>query len=137
MNSFSTADCNFADSCSTVISCFCVDTIFNLFPVRNITRKGHVLSFHIPEYMKKYRTYYQYYALEKAGEPIHAKMNKLMRRFSPIRPKEERQWRIVEEYEKQNGINKESIKARKRNPNIPFFAKASLGQLLLIFISSS
>jgi hypothetical protein len=105
-----------------------------LFPERNITRKGHVLSFHIPEYLKKYRTYYQYYALEQAGESIHAKMNKLMRRFSPMRPKEERLWKIVEEYERQNGINKESIQARKRKPNLPFIAKASLAQLAVLSI---
>ena len=103
-----------------------------MFPERNITRKGHVLSFHIPEYLKKYRTYYQYYALEQAGESIHAKKNKLMRSFGPMRSKEERLWKIVEEYERQNGINKESIKARKRNPNLQFFAKASLVQLTVL-----
>jgi hypothetical protein len=50
-----------------------------------------------------------------------------MRRFSPMRPKEERLWKIVEEYE--NGINKVSIQARKRKPNLTFIAKASLAQL--------
>ena len=38
----------------------------------------------------------------------------------------------IYEYERQNGINKESIKAQKRNPNLPFFAKASLVQLTVL-----
>ena len=51
-----------------------------------------------------------------------------------MRPKEERLWKIVEEYERQNGINKESIQARKRKPNLPFIAKASLAQLAVLSI---
>ena len=39
-----------------------------IFPDRNITRKGHVLSFHIPEYLRKYRSHYLYYNLEQAED---------------------------------------------------------------------
>ena len=31
-----------------------------LFPERNITRRGHALSIHIPEYLEIFWTYYRY-----------------------------------------------------------------------------
>jgi hypothetical protein len=108
-----------------------------LFPERNITRKGHVLSFHIPEYLRKYRTYYQYYKLEQAGESIHAKFNKLMTRFASMKPKEKRLWKMIEEYERSNLINKDNLKARKKKPKLPLAAKltgSTLGIVAVILI---
>ena len=75
-----------------------------------------------------------YYKLEQAGESIHAKMNKLMRRFSSVRPKEERLWKIIEEFEMLNGVNFENLKPRKKSPKIPFLAKATATQLAVISI---
>lgn len=88
-----------------------------LFPDRNITRKGHTLSFHVPQYLKKYRTFYRYYKLEQAGESIHATMNKLMRRLSHVTPKSRRLWKIIEHFEMLNGVNKDNLKTRTRGPN--------------------
>ena len=35
-----------------------------LFPDKNLTRKGHSLSVHIPETLRSCRTYYMFYELE-------------------------------------------------------------------------
>ena len=105
-----------------------------IFPDRNITRKGHVLSFHIPEYLRKYRSFYMFYKLEQAGESIHAKMNKLMRRFSSVRPKEERLWKIIQEFEMLNGVNFENLKPHKKSPKLSFLAKVTATQLAVISI---
>ena len=55
-----------------------------------------------------------------------------------MRAKEERLWKIVEEYERQNGINKQNIQARQRKPNCPIIGKVCLAQLdvlSMIYIS--
>ena len=103
-----------------------------LFPERSITRKGHVLSFHIPEYIRKYRSFHLYYKLEQQGESLHATMNRLMRRFLPISPTEERMWKIIEEFERMNGIDSETIKPNKNSSKTPFLAKLTAAQLLTI-----
>ena len=103
-----------------------------LFPDRNITRKGHVLSFHIPEYLRKYRSFYQYYKLEQAGESIHAKMNKLTNRFRSMRPYEQRLWKVIEEFELSNYANKETVKARKKRSVAPKLAASTLGIIAVI-----
>ena len=85
-----------------------------LFPERNITRKGHALSIHIPEYLQKFRTYYRYYKLEQMGESIHATMNGIGRKLAPIRPKSRRLWKIVEQYEMMNHVDKSLIAKKKK-----------------------
>ena len=85
-----------------------------LFPERSVTRKGHALSIHVPEYLKKYKSYYRYYKLEQMGESIHAQMNNIARRFAPVRPKSMRLWRIVEQYEMSNHVDKSLLAKRKR-----------------------
>ncbi len=88
-----------------------------LFPERNVTRKGHTLSFHVPQYLIKYKTFYRYYKLEQAGESIHATMNRLMRRLANVTPKSRRLWKIIEHFEMMNGVNKDNLKTRTRAPN--------------------
>jgi hypothetical protein len=85
-----------------------------LFPERNITRKGHALSIHIPEYLEKFRTYYRYYKLEQMGESIHATMNSIGRKLAPIRPKSRRLWKIVEQYEMMNHVDTSLIAKKKK-----------------------
>jgi hypothetical protein len=85
-----------------------------LFPERSITRKGHALSIHIPEYLEKFKSYYRYYKLEQMGESIHAKMNNIGRKFAPIRPKSRRLWKIVEQYEMSNHVDKSLLAKRKK-----------------------
>ena len=84
-----------------------------LFPERTITRKGHVLSIHVPEYLHQKRVFNQYYKLEQRGESVHAAVNKLMRRLFPLRPKSERLLRIVLGLEQQNNVNPETFKKNK------------------------
>ena len=78
---------------------------------------GHRLSFalsiHIPEYLKKFRTYYRYYKLEQMGESIHATMNSIGRKLAPIRPKSRRLWKIVEQYEMMNHVDTSLIAKKK------------------------
>ena len=87
-----------------------------LFPERNITRKGHALNIHIPEYLEKCRTYYRYYKLEQMGESIHATMNSIGRKLAPIHPKSRRLWKIVEQYEMMNHVDKR-LKSKKEKTN--------------------
>ena len=67
-----------------------------------------------------------YYKLEQMGESIHAKMNKLNRRFQSIKEPEERLWKIVEEYEKMNGIDKNNLKPTKGKNKVPLIARIGL-----------
>ena len=84
-----------------------------LFPERTITRKGHVLSIHVPEYLHQKRVFNQYYKLEQRGESVHAAVNKLMRRLFPLRPKSYRLLKIVLGLEQQNNVNPETFKKNK------------------------
>ena len=76
------------------------------FPGNPSKRKGHALSIHVPEYLKKYKSYYRYYKLEQ--------MNIIAWRFAPVRPKSMRLWRIVEQYEMSNHVDKSLLAKRKR-----------------------
>ena len=73
-----------------------------LFPDRNLTRKGHALSCHIPETLKEYRSYYMFYKAEQTGEKVHSLFNKLMKRWASVRPKERRLWGMISDYEAKN-----------------------------------
>jgi hypothetical protein len=84
-----------------------------LFPERNITRKGHSSSIHIPEYLKTFRTYYCYYKLAQMRESIHATMNSIGRKLAPICPKSRK---IVEQYVIMNHVDK-SLIAKKKKTN--------------------
>ena len=91
-----------------------------LFPERNITRKGHVLSIHVPEFLLKYpNLYYMFYKLEQRGEAIHALFNKLHRqKFQCIRPAGTRLLMMIEELERIHAIDKEITKARQYNKRV-------------------
>ena len=64
------------------------------------------LNQNIPKYLEQFETYYSYYKLEKMGESIHATMNTIGRRLAPIRPKSRMLWKIVEQYEMMNHVDK-------------------------------
>lgn len=85
-----------------------------LFPERNLTRKGHCLSSHITETLRKHRSFYMFYKAEQTGEAVHAKFNKLKQKWGPRRPKTERLWGMVQEYEVSNGITSEVFLPKKR-----------------------
>ena len=91
-----------------------------LFPERNITRKGHVLSIHVPEFLLKYpNLYYMFYKLEQRGEAIHALFNTLHRqRFQCIRPSEKRLLMLIEELEIIHAVDKSVTKARQYNKRV-------------------
>ena len=108
-----------------------------LFPERNITQKGHVLSIHIPQYLAKYRSFYRYYKLEQMGESIHAKMNMLMRRLAPVRPNSRRLWKIIEHYEMMNKVDQKHLEKRKKKNTgrtIAATLLTTLGILLLAIV---
>jgi hypothetical protein len=50
------------------------------------------------------------------GESIHATMNSIGRKLAPIRPKSRRLWKIVEQYEMMNHVDK-SLIAKKKEKN--------------------
>ena len=81
-----------------------------LFENRNITRKGHVLSIHVPEYLSTpYAMFNMYYKLEQKSESVHASVNKIMKRCASMRPTYRRLLYIVMELERFNNINVESM----------------------------
>ena len=45
------------------------------FPHRNITPKGHILSFVLPELISELRSFYRFYKVEQKGEEIHAEID--------------------------------------------------------------
>ena len=57
-----------------------------------------------------------------------------MRKFSSVRPKEEKLWKIIEEFEMLNGVNFENLKPQKKSTNFLFFAKVTATQLVVISI---
>ena len=85
-----------------------------LFPSRNITRKGHTLSIHVPQYLQEFKNlYHQFFKLEQRGESLHAKANKLNReRFFNVKPDELRLLKTIIELEKFNRIDREIFKPR-------------------------
>ena len=86
-----------------------------LFPLRNITRKGHCLSYHVPEYLvKNPNLFHLFFKLEEKGESIHALFNKMYReRFLTVKPTEKRLLMMVEELERLHSVNKEVTKPRQ------------------------
>ena len=85
-----------------------------LFPDRHLTRKGHCLSSHITETLRKHKTFYMFYKAEQTGEAVHAKFNKLKQKWGPRRPKTERLWGMIQEYEVSNTVKSEVLLPRKR-----------------------
>ena len=83
------------------------------FEERTITRKGHVLSIHVPDYLLKYDLFNVFYKLEQTGESLHAKMNKLMRRYISVRPKHFRLMKIIQEFEQLNGVNFATVQPKR------------------------
>ena len=75
-----------------------------LFPDKNLTRKGHSLSVHIPETLRSCRTYYMFYKAEQTGEAVHAAFNRLFQRYASRRPKTERLWGMMSDYEASLGF---------------------------------
>ena len=75
-----------------------------LFPGRSITRKGHVLSFHVPETLQKYKTFYLFHKMEQTGESVHKLFNRLTSKFMPMKPPQERLWKVIIEFESKQGL---------------------------------
>ena len=90
-----------------------------LFPDRNITRKGHVLSVHVPQYLVKFPNYlWKFYALEQRGESLHARCNRLLRtRFFSVKPDQMKILKTILELERFNNISVELFEPRKYNVN--------------------
>ena len=90
-----------------------------LFPDRNITRKGHVLSVHVPQYLVKFPNYlWKFYALEQRGESLHARCNRLLRtRFFSVKPDQMKILKTILELERLNNISVELFEPRKYNVN--------------------
>jgi hypothetical protein len=105
-----------------------------LFPERNITRKGHTLSMHIPEYITKYRSFYRYYKLEQSGESIHSQMNNIGRKLAPIRPKSLRLFKTIEQYEMMHNVDKKHIEKRKKKQSGKTMAVTMLTTLGIILL---
>ena len=85
-----------------------------LFPDRNLTPKGHILSFVFPRIIEEHRTFFRFYKVEEKGESIHAIMNDINRKCWVIKNKEARLWKIIERYELRNVTNVNITKPLKR-----------------------
>ena len=86
----------------------------NSFTERNITPKGHILSFVIPKSCEELKTYYKFYKVEQKGEAIHASMNDIDRKAWVIKNEGARLWKLVERYELRNVSNVEIVVPIKR-----------------------
>ena len=84
------------------------------FPHKNITPKGHILSFVIPEFLKHRRTYFMFYKMEQAGESIHAVLNDIERKIWAIKDEEKKMWKYIERYELRNVTNVTIVTPMKR-----------------------
>ena len=84
------------------------------FPHKNITPKGHVLSYVIPKLVQERKTFYMFYKVEQKGESIHADLNDIARKVWCIRNKSERLWKLIERYELRNVSNVEIVNPTKR-----------------------
>ena len=86
-----------------------------LFPERNITRKGHVLSVHVPEYLTENpKLFHKFFKLEQRGEALHAKVNQMQRaRFFNIKPETKRVAMVMVELERLNNVPKELFTPRE------------------------
>lgn len=84
------------------------------FPHRNMTPKGHILSFVLPKIAEEWGTFYRFYKVEQKGESIHADMNDIARKTWCVRKKEDRLWKLIERYEHRNVTNVEIVIPVKR-----------------------
>ena len=84
------------------------------FTERNITPKGHILSFVIPKTCEKFRTFYRFYKVEQKGESIHADLNDLERKAWVIKNKEAKLWKLIEGYEMRNVTSVEIVRPMRR-----------------------
>ena len=86
-----------------------------LFPNRNLTRKGHTLSIHLPETLAETRSYYLFYKAEQTGEAVHARFNKLNMRWKSVCPNTARLWGMIADYEAENNFTTDiTLKPAKR-----------------------
>ena len=74
----------------------------NEFLHRNITPKGHILSFVLPEIVRELKTFYRFYKVEQKGEEIHAELNDIDRKAWVMKNKEARLWTLIYRYEMRN-----------------------------------
>jgi hypothetical protein len=72
------------------------------FSHRNITPKGHILSFVLPQIVAKLKTFYRFYKVEQKGEEIHAELNDIDRKAWVMKKKEARLWTFIYRYEMRN-----------------------------------
>ena len=72
------------------------------FTEKNITPKGHILSFVLPKSCEELKTFYRFYKVEQKGEEIHASMNDIDRKAWVIKNEGSRLWKLVERYELRN-----------------------------------
>ena len=72
------------------------------FSHRNITPKGHILSFVLPQIVAKLKTFYRFYKVEQKGEEIHAELNDIDRKAWVMKNKEARLWTLIYRYEMRN-----------------------------------
>ena len=84
------------------------------FTERNITPKGHILSFVIPKTCEKLRTFYRFYKVEQKGESIHADLNDLERKAWVLKKKEDKLWKLIQGYEMRNVKNLEIVNPVRR-----------------------
>ena len=86
----------------------------NSFTERNITPKGHILSFVIPKACEELKTFSRFYKVEQKGEAIHACMNDIDRKAWVIKNEGARLWKLIERYELRNVTNVEIVVPMKR-----------------------
>ena len=86
----------------------------NSFTERNITPKGHILSFVIPKSCEELKTYSKFYKVEQKGEAIHATLNDIDRKAWVIKDEGARLWKLVERYELRNVTDVECVVPIKR-----------------------
>ena len=84
------------------------------FSNRNITPKGHILSFVLPETAKEIRSFYRFYKVEQRGESIHSDFNDIERKAWVIKNKGDKLWKMIERYEMRNVTNVDIVKPVKR-----------------------
>ena len=72
------------------------------FTERNITPKGHILSFVLPKSCEELKTFYKFYKVGQKGEEIHASMNDIDRKAWVIKNEGARLWKLVEQYQLRN-----------------------------------
>ena len=87
------------------------------FPHLNITPKGHILVWALPEVLKQRKSFYMFYKVEEKGESIHAELNSIQRRIWCIRDPAERLWKYIERYELKNVLDTDIVIPEKRMLN--------------------